>query len=672
MIALDDAASIRKALTDPTGPKVSDVQHAADLWDSNQIPAGTKGIAGLFLLCATAEPLIRKQLPDLPSPNHYLKPPVQQTLFAECAVHQDVLAKITNLQYHSPGTTSIILRSGRHALKIIKPWFWDVTSISDATAAYYDNFGDLGSHCPEVIKSHAKWIFMAFLEGKTLTQYMIEDLRPLRASPEKLPLFLSEIDDIVDSLCDALIACSKHKPPIHHLDLSPDNIIVDGKPGRSKTVNLIDFGANSLLLTHLGNGDNVARASAFVPPELREGADGDSLSDVYSLGMILLEMLAHAPLSGPEAAGPLDEVWVAFPHIAADAEDMIANNPNHRLLQIENATSDPFPQLSKSVSHAVKIHKKTKLVETSFINILFEIFNSNFTWRPVTEAHDNYRDCIQDCDKPPLLWVLKWRFAAQILHFIVMFLIVLTGWKFVNTRFCHWCVAGPPLPFWDGAFGIINGFTPGRLMALTFALIFSRYYSEIFGLITLSYLEKTDLRQKARVAERAMRSLPILGFFPLIYGLLFDPKAWAFCASFGLFVVFAVNRTTYKFFQLARGEVAEKFERLKVPSSPYIDDALSEFGRWYKGIFIYSVSLLVVGICIAKGLAKDEWLYAVFAGVFVNLGVIYRIHCWQKPPQLRTAFARIVFSVRRLDKAVMKSDGVKRRAGEVAVAHVGA
>ncbi|MGD0013167.1 MAG: protein kinase [Bryobacteraceae bacterium] len=706
MIALDDADSIRRFLKDPSGPAIPDVEYMAAQWDSDSIPAATKGLAGLFLLCAAAEASIAERAPSLQPPNEYLKDAsVQRALLSEYEVNPHVLTMIDKLQYHRPGTTSIILRSGStHVLKIIKPWFWDVASIARATAAYRTEFGDLGSRCPTVVDSDKKWIFMTYIQGRPLTEYIRKDLHPLPDDPNTMHLFLSQVQDIFTEICDALIECAQFTPPIHHLDLSPDNIMVEGSRGKVRSVRLLDFGVNSLLLTHLRNDENVLRASVFVPPELQEGAQGDSLSDIYSLGLILLEMLAPASLSGTDVGGALDDVWIGFPQIAANVEDMIDRDPKNRLLQTKRRESGPFSSVSESVVHSMNLHRKTELKPRSILDVPVDIVNSTVPIKSVVTAWKNYQDCLQDCDQAPLLWVFLWVFAAQILHIVVIFLIVWTSWKFPDNRLCdliNWCAAGknvPPLPFWDGALGgTINGFTPGRLMALTSALIFSKYYAEVVALITVRYLRSDELRRHARVPEVAMRSVPVLGFLPLLYGLVVDPKAWPFCASFGLLVASANNQSMYRFFRFAQRELfgngkgaapaglAEKATaqacgrqvdkalasvKLGLPWSQFVDDQLYEFERWHTGLRVYATSLFVLGICMLKGVAKDEWLYAVLAGLFVNMGVIYRIHCWIRPPLLRTTFARIVFRLRMVDKALEKSANVTVGAVKIEVADV--
>lgn len=95
-----------------------------------------------------------------------------------------------------------------------------------------------------------------------------------------------------------------HGQGIAHLDLKPENVIVDSK----NNVKLIDFGIAremrrgwSLLLAPKATG-----TPDYASPEQIRGKAGDSRSDIYSLGLILYEMLAgEAPFSGVTPATAL-------------------------------------------------------------------------------------------------------------------------------------------------------------------------------------------------------------------------------------------------------------------------------------------------------------------------------------------------------------------------------
>jgi len=82
-----------------------------------------------------------------------------------------------------------------------------------------------------------------------------------------------------------------HRREIIHQDIKPENIAIDAEG----TVKIIDFGSAhvaSLDELHLPTGDHGPLGTAgYTAPELLEGARPDKRQDIYSLGVILYEML---------------------------------------------------------------------------------------------------------------------------------------------------------------------------------------------------------------------------------------------------------------------------------------------------------------------------------------------------------------------------------------------
>jgi len=122
----------------------------------------------------------------------------------------------------------------------------------------------------------AKFISMEYVDGR--------DLKSIRAERGKLQP--EEAAEVIEQVCRALDAA--HAEGVIHRDLKPQNIMVD-KHGR---VVVMDFGiARSREMPGLTQTGVVVGTPEFMSPEQAKGEEIDSRSDLFSLGIILYELL---------------------------------------------------------------------------------------------------------------------------------------------------------------------------------------------------------------------------------------------------------------------------------------------------------------------------------------------------------------------------------------------
>jgi formylglycine-generating enzyme required for sulfatase activity/tRNA A-37 threonylcarbamoyl transferase component Bud32 len=87
-----------------------------------------------------------------------------------------------------------------------------------------------------------------------------------------------------------------HKLGVVHRDLKPENVMVvpPEEDGETETVKVLDFGIAKLLdkeVTRLTQDGEVLGTAYYMPPEQWRSEDVDARADVYSLGVMLFEML---------------------------------------------------------------------------------------------------------------------------------------------------------------------------------------------------------------------------------------------------------------------------------------------------------------------------------------------------------------------------------------------
>src|ERR1044072_808910 len=102
------------------------------------------------------------------------------------------------------------------------------------------------------------------------------------------PLPLNDIDRIFTQLADALSYAHTHG--VIHRDLKPANALIDSQGN----IFLTDFGIARLLeraSPRLTQTDAIMGTPAYISPEQAQGNDVDQRSDIYSLGIILYEMV---------------------------------------------------------------------------------------------------------------------------------------------------------------------------------------------------------------------------------------------------------------------------------------------------------------------------------------------------------------------------------------------
>jgi serine/threonine-protein kinase len=160
------------------------------------------------------------------------------------------------------------------------------------------------------------YFIMEFLQGEALADRM------RREAPIDPPRAL----DIAGQVADALAASHAHG--IIHRDLKPENIFLIHKGGTNDFVKVLDFGLAKLTLgadkvSHKTRTGSVMGTPYYMSPEQCEGRPNiDQRADVYSLGVILFEMMTGKVPFGGEGYGE-----IIVKHITAPVPSPRAINP---------------------------------------------------------------------------------------------------------------------------------------------------------------------------------------------------------------------------------------------------------------------------------------------------------------------------------------------------------
>jgi serine/threonine protein kinase/Tfp pilus assembly protein PilF len=132
------------------------------------------------------------------------------------------------------------------------------------------------------------FIAMAFYEGETLTQKISQG-----------PLKVRDTIEIATQAAEGLTKA--HEKGIVHRDIKPANIMIT----KEGMVKIIDFGLARLKgETRLTKEITTIGTASYMSPEQAEGKEIDHRSDIWSLGVVLYEMVTgQLPFKGVQALG---------------------------------------------------------------------------------------------------------------------------------------------------------------------------------------------------------------------------------------------------------------------------------------------------------------------------------------------------------------------------------
>lgn len=151
------------------------------------------------------------------------------------------------------------------------------------------------------------YIVMEYIDGKTLKQLL----------QKRGALTLNEVIDIMTQLTDGL--SHAHEAYIIHRDIKPQNIMIED----NGLIKITDFGiAMALNSTQLTQTNSVMGSVHYLPPEQANGKGSTIKSDIYSLGILMYELLTGSvPFKGDTA------VEIALKHMKEKVPSIRKQNP---------------------------------------------------------------------------------------------------------------------------------------------------------------------------------------------------------------------------------------------------------------------------------------------------------------------------------------------------------
>jgi serine/threonine protein kinase len=584
------------------------------------------------------------------------------------------------LYLHKSGTTSYILKfkhsknSEDYVLKIIKYYHLDNLAIAKSTKAYKSIFYRPGmDHAPTVQISSEGFIIMQFIDGKSLREYMQEDLW---GDPRER---VNKIKKIVSDLCSILKEYAELKDHngkgLHHLDLSPENILV--KKGNLIEIVLIDFGFNYLLDKKVGSP---FRARTYIAPELNRASiqtikklaeENKILADVYSLGVIFLEMLSEQSEAAEGGIETFDKnnamelLRRKYTGLGEILEDLTDPHPNTRALYFRS-DEDIYTQINLHIDIELEVYKTVYLKQSNKKAWIIHLLG--FALGPLDVAKKQAEEYISIIENSQEFsgYEAKYRAKCKLLNKPE---VESEGLKFIRDKIER----AKKVTFWSPICNALNlamltltiymiykfasegtffKDLPRLMVGFSFSILATRYYINIFSSLSTAkvqrQLEELQLIKhnygiklsdeveegfRSKLASNTERSFRLNScYFAALITIcyLVNRELWPLLTAFACMFTVVNNYLSYKFAVEAKKTIKKELDMEKIPQS-----FLEELKGWYKVFFIYACGPLVVGTLMYAGRRvswipeqlklKDEMVYAFV--IFICNIIMFRYNC---------------------------------------------
>ena len=263
------------------------------------------------------------------------------------------------------------------------------------------------------------YIVMEYIEGKTLKQLL----------QKRGALTLTEVIDIMSQLTDGL--SHAHEAYIIHRDIKPQNIMIED----NGLVKITDFGiAMALNSTQLTQTNSVMGSVHYLPPEQANGKGSTVKSDIYSLGILMYELLTGSvPFKGDNAVEialkhmkeKLPSIRKQNPTIPQSIENIVlratAKNPKNRYDTVREMYNDLQTAMERdNEKRLVYEYPENDLEETKVVPVVNKEIKKTVVDKPTELEENDFSTIKKKSDKNKLPIIL----AAILLVILIVLAVV--------------------------------------------------------------------------------------------------------------------------------------------------------------------------------------------------------------------------------------------------------
>ena len=570
------------------------------------------------------------------------------------------------ITFHRRGTTSYVFKVFHHksnqilALKLLKFPYFSNLRIVEANKRYAKAYGPTYAYAPIIHAAGEHFVLMDFVTGSTLREFV--DSAPYHNADRRT--ILRESLWILLQLCDALQELESEKAAAtSHLDLSPDNILIEPSetvpfgpvslafaemfpetPPPLFKVKLIDFGINYLISERIGAARDLGSVAAYIDPAVVEDGYGGPYADGYSIGVITELLLLKRNVTLGKILLNIDVLWDNYPYLTDIIEDLVAVHIDVRkqLWAKPNAKQrTSFERLSQRYAFAVAVDDYVRPPATgkAMIVVVWECLSpfiaaAGFVrraWRTArifgTLGHRR--------DRRVAYKLLTYAAVCNLCFLFIMFLCFMFIFRSPYTSWLGGSVFGITHDAFDGVTSIVLrgldflGFTslskyavtsfsaglPAAIIVMSSALVAWRYYTNVFA-----SLYAKEAGPEGAMAETLSRLNSWFFFLPSLVALLAYQRLWPFMLGVCVLSISGQNFACWRLVKKSAEAQRIYFREEYVESQQTFSRGL---GSWWWSSAIYGVSCIIGGWAILSGYIADELAYALVAGIGVNFGVMF-------------------------------------------------